>query len=147
MMSELIAAMPSSGMMPVDPDGPPARELLQLCAVMGWKPKLPLQVMRDEMARRWFLRGMPGAQDYWIRDSDIDVLRATPMWQAVLSAAPYGLASSTETAKARLDARKEIGEIIVGDPFADDPVEHDRENLAKARLEAEERLRKMDEWE
>lgn len=125
-----------------------AQELLQLCTVMGWKPRLPLHIMRDEMAKRWFLKGEPGKQDYWIRDMDIQALKATPMWNAVRSAKPYGMGHSLgdePIAKARMDTREAFMQII-DDPI-NDPVEQDRLDLARPRLEAEERLRKADEWE
>ena len=141
------ASLPAGGMVPVAPAD--AKLILQLTTVMGWKPKLPLQIMRDEMAGRWFLKGAPGAQDYWIRDTDIEALSKTPMWPAVLSAAPYGSLNvmiDHPVAKARIDAREEIAQLIVDDPI-NDPVIQDRNEAAKPRLDAEERLKKLDEWE
>jgi hypothetical protein len=89
MSDDVLATAPSSGMVLMQPED--CTLLLKLCTVMKWEPKLPLHIMRDESARRWFMKGKPGAQDYWIRDSDIDVLKATPMWPTVLSAKPYGV--------------------------------------------------------
>jgi hypothetical protein len=162
----------ATGMVRVDPAD--CQELLRLCTVMGWALRLPLDVMRDESAKRWFLRGPKGKQDYWIRDSDITTLRQTPMWAAVATAKPYGSVAATlaemvekPSSATEIELRQRMGQerlqalashldsetmkaLLEGSPLPAkplDPVERERAEAAKARLEAEEKLRRIDAWE
>jgi hypothetical protein len=190
MHEDVLAVMPSSGMTPKDPTE--CLELLKLCTVMNWRPRLPLDIMRDVSAGRWFMRGEPGAQDYWIRDVDIDNLKRTPMWVAVGAAKPYGIEEIKPLEMSPVSPQlRELGErlkwdkeammkamleglplppkppkippkiagrresfILVDDPLnedqvvlTEDPVEIEKRERAKWRLDAEERIKKMDQWD
>jgi hypothetical protein len=188
MTDEVLASLPSSGMTLRDPED--CLELLRLCTVMNWKPKVPLHIMRDDSAGRWLMKGQPGAQDFWVRDIDIDNLKKTPMWVSVQVARPYGIKeekikpasyTATEVVARERESWEKIAKIsemfgekinkeavyramlegvplppgitgahadmlIVDDPH-NDPVETEKAEAAKARLAAEERIRKLDEWE
>lgn len=187
MSDSVLAEEPSSGMVRMNPMD--CLILLQLCTVMSWVPKIPLEIMRDESAGRWFMRGKPGAADYWLRDSDIQILMKTPMWASVAKAKPYGMddmppegcekikplpvtaieiemRTKEGFAKVKKLAEKFTHPIDKDDAFdmyvdlarrareenaaftvVDDPVEREKQELAKARLEAEAALKKLDEWE
>jgi hypothetical protein len=151
MSDDVLATMPSSGMTIMRPED--CTLLLRLCTVMNWEPKLPLHIMRDESAKRWFMKGKPGAQDYWIRDSDIDVLKATPMWPTVQTAKEAIMKAVLEglplPPKEHPITGKKIDSFFVDDPgeLELDPVERDKAEAAKAREASEAALRKLDEWE
>jgi len=144
-MSDVLTTLPTGGMS--QRQAKDCDELLRLATVMGWTPKIPLEIMRDDDAGRWFMRGPRGKQDYWIRDSDIQTLKQTPMWDAVRKAAPYG---SFEKPAAKTEFKIEVIEAEVAEEgFAEeaDPVEQDRLDRAQERLAAEERFHKWDDWE
>jgi hypothetical protein len=191
MTEDVLASLPSSGMTLRDPED--CLELLRLCTVMNWKPKIPLHIMRDDSAGRWLMKGQPGAQDFWVRDVDIENLKKTPMWFSVQVAKPYGIeekikpapytateisarereswervAKISEMFKDKIDKGALYKAMLEGVPLpssapekitgkdidnyfiiddVDDPVETEKAEAAKARLAAEERIRKLDEWE
>jgi len=141
----LLAALPSGGMTRRKPED--CQELLRLCTVMGWAPRLPLEIMRDDDAGRWFMRGQKGKQDYWMRDADIEVLKGTPMWDAVRTASPYGAVQAMPKPLTPKPLTMIYDEPPKDDEPEADPVEQDKLDRSQERLAAEERFHKWDDWE